>query len=90
MYTMSSLLHDAWAMLTSMNTTNLILVVALLASISYGLYKTSNPRKLPLPPGPRPWPIIGNALDVPRDAQWSTFMKWAKEYGAFIFCVTMI
>ncbi|KAI0061733.1 cytochrome P450 [Artomyces pyxidatus] len=38
-------------------------------------------RQLPLPPGPKPLPIIGNLLDVPTKAPWATYAKWAEQYG---------
>jgi hypothetical protein len=36
---------------------------------------------LPYPPGPTPWPIIGNLLDVPKDTPWSTYVDMSKKYG---------
>lgn len=33
------------------------------------------------PPGPRRLPIIGNALNMPKDHPWRTFKKWADEYS---------
>lgn len=41
------------------------------------------PRCLPLPPGPKPIPILGNVLDIPLSKQWLTFQKLALEYGAY-------
>ncbi|KAI0639364.1 cytochrome P450 [Trametes polyzona] len=38
-------------------------------------------RSRPLPPGPKGYPILGNALDIPLSKQWLTFQRWAKEYG---------
>ena len=35
----------------------------------------------PFPPGPRPLPFIGNALDVPLSSPWLVFAQWAKCYG---------
>jgi hypothetical protein len=34
-----------------------------------------------LPPGPRGFPLLGNALEL-RSQQWLTFMRWKKEFGA--------
>ena len=41
-------------------------------------YVTSPYRKLP--PGPRGYPIIGNALEL-RSQQWLKFTEWRKQYG---------
>jgi hypothetical protein len=40
-----------------------------------------NPQGLPLPPGPKPLPLIGNVLDMPKDYPWKTFQQWCKQYG---------
>ena len=36
---------------------------------------------LPYPPGPPCLPIIGNLLDVPKDAPWSAYADMSKKYG---------
>lgn len=33
--------------------------------------------------GPRRWPILGNALEMPRTYAWLTYSHWAKIYGMF-------
>jgi hypothetical protein len=43
-----------------------------------------NPKRLPYPPGPRPLPILGNALDMPKSYYWVGYNDWAKEYGDLI------
>jgi len=41
----------------------------------------SDSNRLPLPPGPKGYPIIDNLLDVPTDKSWQTFDQWSKIYG---------
>ncbi|KAF9064285.1 cytochrome P450 [Rhodocollybia butyracea] len=47
------------------------------------LYKVLFPRKslYPLPPGPIGWPIVGNALDMPKTHAWRTFASWGEKWG---------
>ena len=35
----------------------------------------------PYPPGPKPWPIIGNLLDSPKQSQWTAYAEMSKEHG---------
>lgn len=45
-------------------------------------YVTSPYRKLP--PGPRGYPIIGNALEL-RSQQWLKFTEWRKQFGDIVY-----
>lgn len=38
----------------------------------------------PLPPGPKPLPIIGNVHQAPKSHSWRTFREWSKEYGPIV------
>lgn len=41
--------------------------------------------KLPLPPGPPRWPLIGAVLSVPRDEpNWTAFVRWGREAGTIL------
>ena len=43
--------------------------------------KSSNPNGLPLPPGPKGYPLIGNLFDMPIDKPWLVYEEWCKTYG---------
>jgi hypothetical protein len=38
-------------------------------------------RGLSYPPGPRPLPVIGNLLDIPKRLSWLAYIKFSKKYG---------
>ncbi|TFK27945.1 cytochrome P450 [Coprinopsis marcescibilis] len=44
-----------------------------------------NPRRLPYPPGPRGYPIIGNLLDVPPKFAHKVYNEWSLKYGDMIY-----
>ncbi|KDQ13799.1 hypothetical protein BOTBODRAFT_33236 [Botryobasidium botryosum FD-172 SS1] len=50
--------------------------------------RLSNPRNLPLPPGPKPEPIIGNARHIPEES-WLKFTEWKDVYGDIIHLSTL-
>ncbi|KAG8905316.1 hypothetical protein FRB99_000242 [Tulasnella sp. 403] len=62
-----------------------VLTAAVAAAVLY-LYRQRRQRALPsLPPGPPPYPIIGNWYDMPRSRQALTFTEWGKIYGPIVY-----
>lgn len=40
---------------------------------------------LSYPPGPRPLPLIGNLLNIPKDSSWLAYTQFSKTYGTSIY-----
>ncbi|KIJ35877.1 hypothetical protein M422DRAFT_257346 [Sphaerobolus stellatus SS14] len=61
--------------------------VAFLVTLSVAFLVNSRrriPRGLKLPPGPPKKFLVGNVFDMPKEREWETFGKWAKEYGEIV------
>jgi hypothetical protein len=39
---------------------------------------------LPLPPGPKKMPLVGNLFDMPATDHWEIYQKWSRDFGSFI------
>lgn len=55
----------------------------LLFAVFYFL-RSRGHQQLPLPPGPKPLPIIGNLHQVPQVQRWQAFRRWGQEYGPVV------
>jgi hypothetical protein len=44
-------------------------------------WRSGNPKGLPLPPGPRGYPLIGSLFDMPMYKPWLVYDEWRKTYG---------
>lgn len=50
--------------------------------LSYALWiRITRNKRLPLPPGPKPWPIIGNISDFPNIHEGRFWAKHKEQYG---------
>ena len=43
--------------------------------------RSNNPNGLPLPPGPKGYPLIGNLFNMPLNKAWLVYDEWSKTYG---------
>ncbi|RXW12655.1 hypothetical protein EST38_g13199 [Candolleomyces aberdarensis] len=58
-------------------------------SLLYGLLKRRKRLNLPLPPGPKGVPLVGNLLQMPTEFEWKKYHEWCKEYDTDILYLNM-
>ncbi|KAJ7733289.1 cytochrome P450 [Mycena metata] len=63
-----------------------LLLATLFALLLAGLLVRFRRRRarLPLPPGPKKLPLVGNLFGIPSTFQWETYMQWSKIYKSDI------
>ncbi|KAI0315374.1 CyP450 monooxygenase [Amylostereum chailletii] len=67
------------------------LPVLLLVVTAVAIYISRRPATArggyPLPPGPKPFPLLGNLLDMPKKHAWVVFREWSKKYNSDVVYV---
>lgn len=53
-------------------------------------FRKARPSQLPLPPGPKGLPVVGNLFDIPTDKPWLVYDKWFQQYGVYSTCMSQI
>ncbi|KAJ3557799.1 hypothetical protein NM688_g1273 [Phlebia brevispora] len=61
-----------------------VFVLLLIGTFVYFVDAAKRQRSVPLPPGPKPLPLVGNLLDLPKEQPWFTYRDWANKYGSDI------
>uniref|UniRef100_A0A914WHC8 Cytochrome P450 n=1 Tax=Plectus sambesii TaxID=2011161 RepID=A0A914WHC8_9BILA len=62
--------------------------VIVVAAIAYFLYLELYGKRKGLPPGPTPWPIVGNILQLDLKHPEKSLVQWGKQYGP-VFTIWM-
>ncbi|KAJ6512839.1 cytochrome P450 [Mycena sanguinolenta] len=66
------------------STFSLLALVIILVWLSLEYFSPWQRRHRPFPPGPSPYPLVGNFCDIPTKLPWLTYTKWGLQYDSDI------
>lgn len=61
-------------------------LVAIMALVCHVLLSRHWSAKEQLPPGPKPAPLVANALQLPAEYQERTYLEWGRQFGTLGGC----
>ncbi|KAH9927368.1 cytochrome P450 [Amylocystis lapponica] len=61
---------------------SLVNLVLGMSAAALALHWMSKRRKLPLPPSPKGWPVLGNIFDIPEKHEWLAYQRWGRELNS--------
>ncbi|KAJ7052152.1 cytochrome P450 [Mycena amicta] len=67
-----------------MTTNSILLLGSFIAVYAVARWLSKRRSTLPLPPGPKKLPIVGNLFDMPAERQWEAYHHWSQEYDSDI------
>lgn len=65
-----------------LNNTDKLVILLNLGFLLY-FYSRNKRSSLPLPPGPKKLPLLGNLLDFPTSHEWLKYIEWGKQFSKF-------
>ncbi|KAJ7467466.1 cytochrome P450 [Mycena latifolia] len=68
--------------MSSIDLTTTIWTAVGLAVILFGLGSRVTRAGVPLPPGPKKLPLVGNLFAMPTSFEWETYMEWSRQYNS--------